>query len=213
MINLIKRNWKIILICVGIFVIIPIIVYGLSVPAILPNGGNDWAGFWGGYLGSVFGGIITLIVMKNTLKQEKLARDREEKIEYFNHIVHITTEAQYAMTRYANCVKEHVRKGLYSIDDKIKVSESNNLSAKINLELQILLETRKEQYALSELSGIYIQMNKIMEKSYKMYTQCIEAKMEIDILSNATCQLLDELCDVINEVEKIVIGTVKKNLY
>lgn len=43
-------------------VIIPIVIYFLSVLPLLPSGkNNDWAGFWGGYLGAIIGGICTVV--------------------------------------------------------------------------------------------------------------------------------------------------------
>lgn len=43
-----------VLIAVIVLLIVPLCVYGLSVPSIFPGGNNDWSGFWGGYLGAVY---------------------------------------------------------------------------------------------------------------------------------------------------------------
>lgn len=75
------------LLVVALLIFVPAVVYGLSVPALIPNGGNDWSGFWGGYLGGIIGGGITLYVLFKTLDDGKRVQKREEKLVYCDRIV------------------------------------------------------------------------------------------------------------------------------
>lgn len=72
------QNKKLIFIC-AIAVLIPPIIIAIFVSLpILPKltNSNDWIGFWGGYVGSIFGGIITLIVLQKTLKSNEETLNR-----------------------------------------------------------------------------------------------------------------------------------------
>ena len=40
---------------------------------------NDWIGFWGSYLGSILGGIITLLVLAETLKDSREMKERDRR--------------------------------------------------------------------------------------------------------------------------------------
>lgn len=45
-----------------IIIIVPVLVYFLSVLPLFPSGdNNDWAGFWGGYIGAIIGGVCTVV--------------------------------------------------------------------------------------------------------------------------------------------------------
>lgn len=58
-------------------VLIPVLIYFLTVIPILPSGNNDWAGFWGGYIGAIIGGICTVIGVYWTIEysQENYKED------------------------------------------------------------------------------------------------------------------------------------------
>lgn len=60
-----------------VLVLIPVIIYFLSVIPLLPSGGNDWSGFWGGYIGAIIGGICTVIGVHWTIEysQENYQED------------------------------------------------------------------------------------------------------------------------------------------
>ena len=76
------RWWLVIL----IIIIIPILVgvmMSLRFFDWLPTS-NDWIGFWGGYAGAVVGGIITLIVMRQTLKNSE---DLQHKVRNGNWLI------------------------------------------------------------------------------------------------------------------------------
>lgn len=62
--------------------VIPLIVYLLSVVPVLPNGGNDWAGFWGGYFGAIIGGICTVggVFLSIQYEKEKGKEDAERAV-------------------------------------------------------------------------------------------------------------------------------------
>ena len=63
-----------------IFIVIPLIVYGLSEGRILSVGGtNDWAGFWGGYLGAIMGSMSTIGGVYLTISDDRKKGIEEEK--------------------------------------------------------------------------------------------------------------------------------------
>lgn len=70
-----KRELFIIL---GIVTFAPIVVaIGVSLPILrCIDNTSPWIGFWGSYVGSIFGGIITLIVLKKTLDNNKDILDK-----------------------------------------------------------------------------------------------------------------------------------------
>ena len=66
-----------------IFIVIPLIVYGLSEGRILSVGGtNDWAGFWGGYLGAIMGSMSTIGGVYLTISDDRKKGIEEEKSRY-----------------------------------------------------------------------------------------------------------------------------------
>ena len=77
-----QKKKEIIKITIASLVVMPIIVYFLTVIPLFPAGANnDWAGFWGGYLGAVIGGILTLIGVVITIKYEEQVRiDNETRL-------------------------------------------------------------------------------------------------------------------------------------
>lgn len=71
----IRKNYKVILL---IFVLVPILIYVVSVLPIIPSGGNnDWAGFWGGYIGAIIGGVITWKSVEKTIEYETKMKNSE----------------------------------------------------------------------------------------------------------------------------------------
>lgn len=71
-----QKKKEIIKITIASLVVMPIIVYFLTVIPLFPAGANnDWAGFWGGYLGAVIGGLCTFAGVSWTIKHE---REKEE---------------------------------------------------------------------------------------------------------------------------------------
>lgn len=78
-----KRKILWILISVFFVIMLPVLV-GVIVST--PNHlnlqtGNNWIGFWGSYIGTLLSGIITLLVLNNTIQRSKrdgeLAKKRE----------------------------------------------------------------------------------------------------------------------------------------
>lgn len=67
---------------VFVFIGVPLAVYGLSVPTIWANGGNDWSGFWGGYLGSIIGAVVAIYGVRVTLKETRYQSKEDKRIEY-----------------------------------------------------------------------------------------------------------------------------------
>ncbi|MCH5345336.1 MAG: hypothetical protein J1E64_15015 [Acetatifactor sp.] len=80
---------KELLIILGMLIFAPIIVaIGVSMPILnYIDNSSPWIGFWGSYVGSIFGGVITLIVLKTTIKSNEdilsktLLADKEKEFE------------------------------------------------------------------------------------------------------------------------------------
>ena len=66
-------------ILIAVFVSLPILD-GLSAS-------NDWIGFWGGYIGAILGGIITLYVLLETIRDNKEQQRRNERISFYNRLL------------------------------------------------------------------------------------------------------------------------------
>lgn len=84
-----KKYWKIFTIAIFLSIITPIII-GFGVSQDILNdwtNDNDWIGFWGSYAGAVIGSIVTLLVLWRTLEDNRLAREREEKVNYYNNLI------------------------------------------------------------------------------------------------------------------------------
>ncbi len=109
------------LVAVFILIFVPSVVYALSVPALVPNGGNDWSGFWGGYLGSIIGGVITLFVLFKTLSDGKRLQKREEKLVYCDQIIDVVAEYNNKLSSFLVKIVE-----FYYVAKKITVVQNYN---------------------------------------------------------------------------------------
>lgn len=110
-----KKRWtELFLMGIFIFIIIPLfIAFILSFRFICTDTSNEWIGFWGSYLGSVLGGLITLFVLYQTLKENRLSQLRREKIDFCNYISELVgklcrkiNEKDIYILRYVELEKE-----------------------------------------------------------------------------------------------------------
>lgn len=202
---------KIIIVTV-ILILIPLMVYGLSEVSVLPVcGSNDWAGFWGGYLGAILGGVITLLVMRFTLINEKEARNREEKINYFNQIVSVSAEFSQAVGKL--CV--HITRSQVYINNDIydRTLETNNEAAKYSIELEILLETRKDSYDLDEIISYVKHFADMVNNMMNIYEKVACVRFENKQLCTQLEILQNEILHEDVKVMECMKETVRKNLF
>ena len=86
-----KINWKIAIIIVVVAMITPAIIgWGVSQDILNDwTNDNDWIGFWGSYIGTIMGSSVTLLVLWSTLEDNRQAREREEKVHYYNNLIEV----------------------------------------------------------------------------------------------------------------------------
>ena len=63
-------------------IVMNIILYCINpIPWLIPTVGesSDWIGFWGNYAGAIIGGLITLLVLHYTIKENSKIRDLQVK--------------------------------------------------------------------------------------------------------------------------------------
>lgn len=110
-----EKYWKEILLGgIAVLVIVPLAVACmLNFRFICTDTTNEWIGFWGGYLGSVIGGLITLFVLRETLKDNKMSQIRQEKVDFCNYISELIgrlcgkiNERDIYILRYTSCEQE-----------------------------------------------------------------------------------------------------------
>lgn len=68
---------------IGMVALTPLVIaIGVSLPIFsYVDNSSPWIGFWGSYVGSIFGGVITLIVLQKTLNNNKEILDKTIQIE------------------------------------------------------------------------------------------------------------------------------------
>ena len=206
-----KRDWtKYLLVLIVIFVIIPLgVAFMLSFRFIITDTTNEWIGFWGGYLGAILGGVITLYVLWKTIKEEKKISIRQEKIAYFDNIIHVWSrivQSAYNLEIYiSRCHKEK------SNDIVEKVYREHALLTGLLKELKILLETRKNTYnverLLIHLGALDIQLEKTKDEYDE---ECSESFIKGG--REAQGKELDELSMMIEKISESIERTVEKNI-
>lgn len=205
--EIIKKNVKFI-ICIAI--LIPIIIYILSVFPVFPSGNNDWSAFWGSYLGAIIGGVITLYVMKKTIDDSVQGRKREEKIEYFNNMITITAKLSNALGNLCKCITRCMADSSMEVYDKSL--EMNNLAGMFSLELEMLIETRKDIYKLDEIicavDAVVGYANKMMD----YYADATMEKFKNKKLNQQLDAMQDELLDKVRVMETCIKQKISENL-
>lgn len=98
-------------------IIMPILTTGLIVtPNKLPNftSDNDWIGFFGSYTGAIIGGLITLFIMSETIKngdenlnksidENKKIQDMSNKVLFCNELATIISNYCFEYRKYRYC--------------------------------------------------------------------------------------------------------------
>lgn len=210
----IKKYKKTAVLCGGlvILIVVPLVVYGLSEVSFLPvTGGNDWAGFWGGYIGAIIGGLITLFVMKYTIQSENAKSERQEKIQYFNEL--IKTSADFFEAASNTAAKMTRCMSRYSNEKYEQVLAQINNGARISIILELMLESRKSEYDLSQ----YIEaLDCLMDKVNVAIDEFEEIVQDIFSDEDKINKLNSELIEIMQDIEygkEVFEDTVKRNLY
>lgn len=191
-----------------ILIIIPIIIYGLSAIPLLPGCNNDWVGFWGGYLGAIIGGVITLYVLVVTIKDNKDARNRDEKSNYFKDVIEliaqVSTEADASVLLLINTEKNIIdTQAWHKILDIQKDIDVVKIMLLIKRNNKIFIDIKKLEDAMNKFESAFKSILDIplknMEKESsggKIYE--IDKKI-IQTFSDASTDLRKTLIDVCKE--------------
>lgn len=192
-----KRNWKEILLWgIVLVVIIPLIIACLfNIPLIKTATQNEWIGFWGGYLGALFGGFITLYVMRKTnevsrehlelsLDNEKQLEKRKEKLDFCNYVI-----------KKLSLIVENIEETSYKAHD-CKIDDDSNIVEKIQIYSKQLRMTRSmvlELYMHFEIKKT--QQEYIPERAKEIAGYLNELHEELEVYYETF--LKDEECDKI----------------
>ena len=206
-----KRKKQVALWSVIILIAVPLAVYGLSEISFLPvTGGNDWAGFWGGYIGAIIGGLITLFVMKYTIESENTRSKRQEKIQYFNDIIKISSEFFEAIAKLNSGIRIYMRKKTQQ--EYEKVLEAWNDGARISIVLELMLETRKSKYDLiiyhNQIVELSRRVNDATNKLIEVQNEYFEERKQMEVVLQ-----LNEIMEEIEKAKEFLSDIVNKNLY
>lgn len=193
-----KKYWKMINVGLFIIVVVPIIVYGLSVIPLLPAGeNNDWAGFWGGYLGSIVGGIASFLILYITIQHESAQNEKETRIEFFDRIIEYFAEYK----KSAGNICAYVTKYYYTYKkdeyDRV-ITETNSLSA-LSIKIQLMMESRKEKYDLKYLISRFEDFEIMFDSFIDKFENYKLSEQEADVIAN---KILKEVVNLENDVQK-----------
>jgi len=212
-----KKYWKeILLTLIVAFVLIPLIIaWLLSFRLINTDTTNEWIGFWGGYLGSILGGVITLYVMWKTLQTEKNNREREERINYFNNIIHLWAELSEAInevkTYIDRCIGETKSEEKSNNIEKVCVGEAHTI--RVLVELRTTLITRKNVYQLQELLEDLEQIEKLFDVTIDMYVKESKYGFKPTPSRDKLQESADNLVDKVTKSAECLEKVVNKNMY
>ena len=140
-------------ILIAVFVSLPILD-GLSAS-------NDWIGFWGGYIGAILGGIITLYVLLETIRDNKEQQRRNERISFYNRLLEKTVKIDFFFFIVLEMARRRDFDGyMYAIMDY------NSLL----LEIQMMLEIEKEKHeGIDKVSKAFYDFVKVSDELVKSF--------------------------------------------
>ena len=213
-----KKYWKEVLLgSIIALIIIPLIIaYMMSFSLIITDTNNAWIGFWGSYLGAIIGGVISgcvaMYVLVKTLKDNKMARQREEVINFCNMLV---SKSRYFAQKLEAAIYEKIDYSCYREKDPKSAETIESCkhflleynSSKITLhEILEHLEIRKNIQAFQtvhmislikfseELYDIVIKFGNISEQTDMTEWKSLEGKLHefLEILGTYEIELLGE---------------------
>lgn len=221
--SLITIGTLIMLICIPFF-----IAFMFNFKFIITDTQNDWIGFWGGYLGAIVGGMITLYVMfetnkeareniKETINNDNELAKREEKIEYFNRLASVSADYLSASSNMCAVLKKTMTQ--LNFETYFSSYESIYFAARKQIELEILLKTRKDTYRVNEIiekmREIEEHSNKIQEEYERICKEALEDKKPADKINREEffgCAngMFDRIPNFLKTVEKIIYDNINK---
>lgn len=191
----IRENKKIMCrMAIGIFVGIPLVVYGLSVLPVFPVGGNnDWAGFWGGYLGAIVGACVAIYVMRKTLENEEKRRREEQKERFLSEIAElvagfaaqINKSNSHLLRFHSTGDNKWNYEALYELNEVTKVEHLLQIklisqkASSYELQNELLNEILNVGKATQNLHAVNVKSFKELKKEADMVTDRLSSLMEL----------------------------------
>lgn len=194
-----NRGW-LFLFGVIFLIIVPIVIYLLSSVPIFPIGGNnDWAGFWGGYLGAIIGAFVAILVMKQTIENEKATRREERQEKFLSDIVETVAGFAAQVNRsnsdllrfHATGEEQWNYEAVYGMNE---VTKLENI-----LVIKILSNRDQKKDSIESLLGEILNIAKETEELHKVNANTFqELKKEADKIS-------EHLSDLMRQAGEFVI--------
>lgn len=166
-----KRHYFFILL--AIIIIVPIIVNCIlyinnPISEWLPTVGcpNEWIGFWGNIAGNILGGIIVLIVLHYTLKENAVLRETQIKtIKYTQQQTWLDNLRQQVISNYNMLDMQSLSTALYKLQ-KGEFEESRMSLMTLNRNIEFKANS----------SSLYFLRNKLSQEEQE-YNDCLKQIM------------------------------------
>lgn len=170
------------------------VIYGINVEK-----PSDWIGFLGSFVGTLIGAVITLLVLHNTLKNNKknlemTIKNNKElqsqtiRRDFINEITELISKYVTDITRYfyENKVKEKKENKLKSLTNKMLMTIKENKSDSTSETIRLNLEIEQCKASIPHVNRV------ISEEIYFM----LQIKLQDESLAT---EILDELENIHNK--------------
>lgn len=210
-----KKIWRRFIVIIAIISIaIPIIIgWGVS-QDILNNwtNDNDWIGFWGSYIGTMIGSFVTLFVLWSTLEDNRRAREKEEKINYYNNLIDSTADFLANAEKYLAAIARLLSVNDY--DARNKYVEARNQFTKSSMILEVQLHIKKES---ENIEAIISYTDSIRDGLFEMYNDMniiikdnFENAASINDLKTRRGKIVDEMNSFVEIFPELIKESLEK---
>lgn len=150
-------------------IVVDVILYTNNpISNLLPTVGdpNEWIGFWGNVVGNILGGIIVLIVLHYTLKENAASRETQVKtIKYTQQQSWLDNLRQQVIGNYNMLDMQGLSTALYKLQQgKYEEAQMSLLSLNRNIEFQ------------ANSSSLYFLQNNLSSEE-REYNNCLKGIM------------------------------------
>ena len=173
----------------GAILVIPVIIgIIVSVPGVSwLETSNDWIGFWGGYVGAIIGGLITLLVLSATIKDNQETQEKARRQELTARVANLVSNFCVEMMAYRSKWNAlYAKAGGKEIDsiERIEYGATTEEPRRIYFELDILLRKIPEAKMLLDEIEDALE-GKITQKTVK------ETAVLMDSIRERTREFID----------------------
>ena len=205
-----KNNWKILAIVIAVSIITPIII-GFGVSQDILNdwtNDNDWIGFWGSYVGTLIGSGITLLVLWSTLEDNKHAREREEKLSYYNNLIETIATYLADADNYLASLTRLLNKQDYESRNKYVQAKNHLTKSSTILSTQLYIKNGIQNVDKiieciesidNMLHDMGVDTNKIARERFENRKSINDLKNRIDVVIKEMNEFLELFPELIKE--------------